>query len=127
MTHADNTPHLLRAAAARHDAALQRARDALADLDRAGGPITFTAVARAARVSRGWLYNQTDLRDAHFALRHHNETAESSVTPAAQRTSSESLRQRLDAARDEVSRLRADNTALRGQLARSLGEQRTQR
>ena len=47
--------------------------------------------------------------------------------PAAQRASTESLRQRLDSARDEITRLRADNAALRRQLARSLGEQRLQR
>ena len=69
VTRADNTHHLQRAATARHDAALQRGRGAIEDLDRAGQPITFTAVARAARVSRGWLYNQPDLRDAIIRLR----------------------------------------------------------
>ena len=114
-------------AAARHDAALQRARGAIEHLDRAGQPITFTAVARAARVSRGWLYNQPDLRDAIIRLRRDVAAAEHLTMPAAQRASTESHRQRLDSARDEITRLRADNAALRRQLARSLGQQRLQR
>ena len=127
MTRVDNTHHLQRAATARHDAALQRGRGAIEDLDRAGQPITFTAVARAAHVSRGWLYSQPDLRDAIIRLRRDVATAEELTMPAAQRASTESHRQRLDSARDEITRLRADNAALRGQLARSLGEQRLQR
>ena len=47
--------------------------------------------------------------------------------PAAQRATTDSLRQRLDAARDEITRLRADNATLREQLARSLGDQRLHR
>jgi hypothetical protein len=47
--------------------------------------------------------------------------------PAAQRATNNSLRQRLDGARDEITRLRADNANLRDQLARTLGEQRTRR
>ncbi len=127
MTRADNTHHLQRAATARRAAALTRGRGAIEDLDRAGAAITFTAVARAARVSRGWLYNQGDLRDAIIQLRRDAATAEAPVVPAAQRASTESHRQRLDSARDEITRLRADNAALRGQLARSLGEQRLHR
>jgi hypothetical protein len=127
VTRADNTHHLRAAAAARHDAAVQRSRGAIRDLDRAGETITFTAVARAAGVSRGWLYKQPDLRGAVSQLRHDDPTAKTQTMPTAQRATTDSLRQRLDAARDEITRLRADNTALRGQLARSLGEQRLHR
>ena len=127
MTRADNTHHLQRAATARHDAAHQRGRRAIEDLDRAGQPITFTTVARAARVSRGWLYNQPDLREAIIRLRRDITAAQELTMPAAQRASPESDRQRLDSARDEITRLRADNAALRGQLARSLGAQRLHR
>lgn len=126
MTRADNTHHLLRAATARHDAALQRGRDAIEDLNRVGQPITFTTVARAAHVSRGWLYSQPDLRDAIIQLRR-DPAADKLTIPAAQRASTESHRQRLDSARDEITRLRAENAALRGQLARTLGEQRLHR
>jgi uncharacterized protein DUF6262 len=127
MTRADNTHHLQRAATARHDTAIQRARCAIEDLDRAGQAISFTTVAKSAGVSRGWLYNQPDLRDAIDQLRSGVAAAQALRTPAAQRASTESHRQRLDAARDEITRLRADNATLRGQLARTLGEQRLRR
>jgi Family of unknown function (DUF6262) len=124
---ADNTRHLLLASAARHDTAVQRSRGAIKELERVGTPITFTTIARAARVSRGWLYNQPELRDAIIQLRRHAETTTRSTTPSTQRASTESLRQRHDSARDEITRLRVDNARLREQLARSLGEQRSLR
>lgn len=125
MTRADNTRHLLLAAAARHDAAVGRARAAIDALERGAHPVTFTAVARSAGVSRGWLYDQADLRDAIIRLRCQRPTA----TPVAsvQRTSPASLRQRLDDSRDEIARLRAENGMLRDQLARRLGEDRLSR
>lgn len=125
MSRADNAHHLARAAAARHDIAVRRARTAIDTMDRAGMPITFTAVARAAAVSRGWLYNQPDLRDAIIRLRSDRATAPS--IPSGQRATPASLRQRLDDARDELARLRVENRALRDQLARRLGEQRAHR
>jgi hypothetical protein len=127
VTHADNTRHLARAAAARHDAADQRARDAIEHLDRDGTAISFTSVAHTAGVSRGWLYQQPDLRDAIINLRTVHRRADSPPTPGAQRATTESLRQRLDAARDEITHLRTDNATLRDQLARSLGQQRAHR
>jgi hypothetical protein len=126
MTRADNSHHLQRAALARHDSAIAHARNAIETLDRAGTEITFTAVAHAAGVSRSWLYTQTDLRDAITDLRH--TTASIALTrPAAQRATTDSLRVRLDAARDEIRHLRIENTDLHAQLARSLGTQRLHR
>ncbi len=125
MSRADNSRHLQRAAAVRHDTAVQRARGVIDDLNRAGTAVTFTVVARAAGVSRGWLYTQTDLRATITGLRNNGDTV--TVVPAAQRATNDSLLQRLVGARDEITRLRADNTNLREQLARSLGEQRTRR
>ncbi len=113
-----------RAAAARHDTAVKNARSAIENIDRAGNPVTFSTVARKAGVSRGWLYNQTDLREAIIALRQDESALGKSKTPAAQRATYDSLRRRLDSARDEITRLRADNAALHEQLARSLGQQR---
>lgn len=127
MTHADNTKHLARAAAARHAAADQRARDAIEHLDRDGAVISFTSVAHTAAVSRGWLYEQPDLRDAIIKLRNNRPRTNTPPTPGAQRATTESLRQRLDTARDEITHLRTDNATLREQLARSLGQQRTHR
>jgi hypothetical protein len=125
VSRADNSRHLQRAAAVRHDTAVQRARGVIDDLNRAGTAVTFTVVARAAGVSRGWLYTQTDLRATITGLRNNGDTV--TVVPAAQRATNDSLLQRLVGARDEITRLRADNTNLREQLARSLGEQRTRR
>jgi hypothetical protein len=127
VSRADNTHHLRRAAAARNNAARDRARAAIEELDRAGRPVTFIAVARAATVSRSWLYNQPDLHAAVIALRHPGATPDTAPTPFAQRASIESLRQRLDSAREEIAALRVDNAALRELLARSLGEQRLRR
>lgn len=127
MTRADNAHHLRRAAVARNDAAHERARAVIEELDRAGQPVTFVAVARAATVSRSWLYNQPDLHEAIVGLRHSEPMTADALTPHVQRASIESLRQRLDAAREDITRLRVDNAALREQLARSFGEQRTRR
>ena len=124
MTRADNTHHLAIAAAARHDATTTRARQAIDTLDRAGSPITIAAVARAASVSRSWLYRQPDLRATIMRLRDLPGRARTAPLPATQHTTSESLRHRLDATRDEVTRLRADNALLRDQFARALGENR---
>ena len=125
MTRADNTHHLILAATARHDLAVARARAAIEALDRDAQPLTFTAVARAAGVSRGWLYNQPELRDTILRVRGDRPTAP--MVPSPQRTTPGSLRQRLDDARNEIARLRADNAMLRDQLARRLGEERTRR
>jgi len=126
MTRPDNSHHLQRAALARHDLAVKRARQALSDLDRAGTPITFTAIADAAGVSRSWLYTETELRDAITAHRH-SATSIRPPIPAAQRATTDSLRARLDTARDEIRHLRTDNANMRAQLARTLGERRLDR
>lgn len=126
MSRADNSHHLQRAAAARHESAIARARNAIEQLDRAGIPVTFAAVASAAGVSRSWLYTDADLRDAITGLRR-IRPANSTAAPAAQRASTDSLLERLNSARDEITRLRAENTTLHAQLARSLGEQRMHR
>jgi hypothetical protein len=124
MTRADNSRHLRQAASNRHTQATDRATTALADLNQAGQPITFTAVAEAANVSRSWLYTQTALRDTITSLRA-DPTRPSPAVPATQRATTESLRQRLDTTRQDVARLRAENKTLRDQLALALGEQRT--
>ena len=64
MTRANNTVHLRRAAATRHDDAVARTRQAVTDARRTGQPVTFATIARAAAVSRSWLYNQPDIREA---------------------------------------------------------------
>lgn len=82
MTRADNTDHLRRAAATRHDDAVARTRQAITEARRTGQPVTFATIARAAAVSRSWLYNQTDIRETIGRLRQDPPAA---PTPAPQR------------------------------------------
>jgi Family of unknown function (DUF6262) len=124
MTRSDNSDHLRRAATARHNTTMQRARAAVDELDRTGQPVTITTIARAAHVSRSWLYEQSDLRATIAQLATTTVNAHLPAIPAAQRATAESLRQRLDTARHELARLRTENSALREQLARTLGRQR---
>jgi hypothetical protein len=122
MNQADNTRFLAQAAARRHQAALAKASHAIERLDRSGQPVTFSAVAAAAGVSRAWLYRNPGVRDLITRLR--TQPARTPSTRAAQRATADSLRARLDAAHQEITRLRAENTALRQQAARHLGQQR---
>lgn len=124
MTRADNTSHLRRAAADRHDAAISRTVAAIQQLDRTATTVTIARVASTAGVSRSWLYQQPDLLDAATKLRDRTGPA---PIPRAQRATDESLRQRLNAARTEIEHLRNENAALRDQLARALGERRLRR
>jgi hypothetical protein len=59
---ADNSRDIMAAARRRAAATSTRAVTALHRMDKAGLPITFDALAKQARVSRSWLYNQPDLR-----------------------------------------------------------------
>ena len=122
MTRADNSACLAQANARRHQAALAAAQHAIEQLQREGNPINYTTVAHTAGVSRPWLYRQTQIRDLISQLREQRPAA----ALATQRPSTDSLRQRLDTARAEITRLRAENRSLRDQIARQLGLQRTQ-
>jgi hypothetical protein len=123
---ADNSHHLI--AAARHRAAATRKRAiaALRRMDKAGTPITFDALAKEAKVSRSWLYNQPDLRDEVEHLRtRRNPTPNGRQVPDRQRASDASLLRRLESAAERIKRLEADNQQLREALALALGERRT--
>ena len=125
MTRADNTRFLAQATAERHQATLRKASDAIAAPATAQGqPVNFSAVAAAAGVSRTWLYrhDRHPRPDQPHTLRSHRSPRPRAT---AQRATTDSLRPRLDAARAEITRLRAENTTLRDQAARHLGEQRT--
>ena len=124
MTRADNTGHLAQAAARRHQAALAKASHAIERLDRTSQPVTFSAVAAAAGVSRTWLYRNPAIRDLITGLRTEPPHRQHKGSTASHRGI---LRTRLDAAREEITRLRAENAALRQQAARHLGQQRAQR
>ena len=114
---------LAEANACRHSCALIAARAAVERLCREDKPVNFGSVSSAAGVSRAWLYRQDELRDSILRLR---SAAPPAHPEAAYRASTSSLRQRLETAKAEMTRLRAENTALRGQLARQLGANRVQ-
>jgi hypothetical protein len=118
------TDSLAKANARRHQAAVVAAHSAIEKLCREGGAVNFGAVSRAAGVSRSWLYRQADVRESIGRLR--SSAPPAPLAAAAQRASVSSLRQRLESAKAEISRLRTENSALRDQLARQLGAQRAQ-
>jgi negative regulator of sigma E activity len=119
---------LSQAAARRHELTRAKAIQALRELDRAGAPVTFAAVASAAGISRSWLYTQPDISNQIRRLRGKTDRAGSaSAIPAAQRATEASLRARLTAALARNQQLTDQNTQLRRQLARALGEQRSSR
>jgi len=109
------------AAAARSVAAEQRARHAIAELDRRGQPITFLAVAAEAGVSARYLYAHPQLRATIEQLREEQRSAPSRP-PRRPRASEESLRARLRGALEENKQLRAENAELRDELALTHGQ-----
>jgi negative regulator of sigma E activity len=119
---------LSQAAARRHELTRAKAIQVLRELDRAGAPVTFAAVASAARISRSWLYTQPDISDQIRRLREKaNGAGSAGAIPASQRATDASLRARLTAALARNQQLTDQNTQLRRQLARALDEQRSSR
>ena len=117
------TSGLHEAAERRSERALERARRAIRRLDQAGEPVSFQAVARAAGVSRQFLYTQRQLRGEIERLRAaHLEIAE--PVPTVQRATDASLRARNQTLIDENRRLRAEVAGLRDELASAWGELR---
>ena len=119
----DRIEALRQAAQARHDATLTRAQNTLRALTDRGETITYTRLARAAGVSRSWLYAQPELR-AQIDGTGQRDRAKGSPRSHGQPASSASLRQQLSTYREEIARLRAENKLLNEQLARHLGAQR---
>ena len=94
-------------------------------MDNAGQPISFDAVAREAKVSRSWLYNQPDLRAEIERLRARRDPRPTEPRlPDRQRASDASLRRRLEVATERNRQLETENRQLREALAVALGEQR---
>jgi hypothetical protein len=124
MTRVDNSHYLHQAAVARHHGSVTRTREALQEFDRTGRTVTMAAVARAAGVSRSWLYSEPKLREAIAQLRASSTADHRSGLPLSQRPTPESTQRCLDGTRQEITRLRAENAILREQLARSLGDAR---
>jgi cell division protein FtsB len=119
--------HLADYAVRRTRAKRRAAGAAIRRIDQRGGEITFAAVAREAGVDRSWLYSQTDLAQQIAELR---QQTSAPLKPRArhERASTDSLRTRLAAAletidglRGELAQQRAENQALREQIARLRG------
>jgi hypothetical protein len=119
MPPADNTAALAQAARWRAEQARIRAENALAAAGRTGRPTTVAGLAKAAGVSRSWLYTQTDLMSAIRQLRQ-RQPATDRIGP--QPATLTSLQHRLDTALARIKQLRADNTDLTRQLEAAHGE-----
>lgn len=120
----NNTDSLITAAHRRRELTRAKAIHTIRELDHAGTPVTFQAVARASQVSRSWLYSQPDIRAEIERLRDATQQAPSPPIPTSQRASDPSLRQRLTEATQRNRQLAEDNARLRRQLAHALGDQR---
>lgn len=112
--------YLRRAAQARHEATMARAQAVLEALGRRSQPISFRHLARVAGVSRSWLYRQPELRQEIERMRK-SAPPRTAISQGSQIASTGSLRQQLHTYHDEIVRLRAENAALKDQLARKLG------
>lgn len=115
---ADNSHHLLAAAQARAEQARECAKRALEEFHQDGRPASVTGLARAAGVSRSWIYTQPDLLQQ---LQRHNQTARKPRRGPAERASDASLNRRLELAHQRIRQLAEDNQRLRDQLARAHG------
>jgi small-conductance mechanosensitive channel len=122
----DNSHHLVAAAQRRRADTLQRARQALHELDETGQRRTVTQIAAHAGVSRSWLYAQPELRDQLRRLTAISEPTESA--PArVERGSDASLRQRFTLAHERIRELDDENRKLRNQIALLHGQLRANR
>lgn len=84
-----------------------------------GHPLTVVGIARAAGVSRSWLYTQPDLIEAIGSAR---SQPGRSASARQQQASEASLQQRLEAAHRRNQQLREQNTDLTTRLEAAYGE-----
>lgn len=134
MPPADNTRYLLDATRRRSDDARQRAEHALTQAARGdsngtgSSRVTVVGIAKAAGVSRSWLYTQPDLIDTITRLQQRHDQRQ----PAPARTGPQpatvvSLQNRLDAANHRNKQLRGQVAELTKQLEAAYGEIRALR
>ncbi len=121
---ADNSAHLITSARNRHELTRAKAIRVLRELDTAGQPVTFQTLARAAGVSRSWLYTQPDVRAEIERLRELDRRPLPRPASTDQRGSDASLARRLEIALARNRELSADNQRLRRQLAAAIGRLR---
>jgi hypothetical protein len=92
---ANNSHHLAAAARERAERTRAKALRALQDLEDAGHPVTYEAVASKAGVSRSWLYSQPGMRARIDQLRTRDLTSPTTRRlPQRQRASGRQVRQR---------------------------------
>ena len=124
MPPVDNTRFLLEATQRRSADARKRAEEALASATKSRTPITVVAVAKAAGVSRSWLYTQSDLMDA---ITHLQQRQPSPARTGQQPATVASLQNRLDAANHRNKQLRGQVAELTQRLEIAYGEIRALR
>jgi predicted nucleic acid-binding Zn-ribbon protein len=96
----------------------QRVLNALDQLSATGEEISVSAVARAARVDRSFLYRHHDLRAQIYA-----RAAGPAPTPASAKASRQSLFADIANLRDQAQRLRRQNASLTARLSELLGQE----
>lgn len=100
----------------------QRVRSAIEDMLRAGDPVTFTAVARAARVS-AWLVYASGVREHVEAAITRQAAQPARDERSGRAASADSLRTDLELARQQIRQLRAERDKLRANIRLQLGQQ----
>ena len=115
---ADNSSYLRAAARSKREATRRRAFTALAKLEADGTRVTVTALAKAARVARSWIYTQPDLMERIAAA------TECAAKPAPTRSTDESWQRQLELAHQRIKDLTQENEQLRTQLALAHGHRR---
>ena len=100
----------------------ERAVTTIGRLDKQGLPLTMTTVAKAAGVSRSWLYRQPGL---HLEITRHRHPAP--TLPRPERAGTNSQNQRIENMHDEIRRINAEIFSLRQQLGEQFGPQRVLR
>ncbi|MGH3379600.1 MAG: DUF6262 family protein [Actinoallomurus sp.] len=118
---ADNTVHLRRAVEQRQCTTRQKAAAALAALHRSTGPVTVAGLARAAGVSRSWIYTQPELLQQ---TRDHQVESSTRTASRSSSASDASWQQRVQVAHTRIRELTAENKQLRDQIAQLHGQLR---
>lgn len=120
-----NTEGLARHRTGRAAAIADRVEAVISDYERRPDPdgVSLAAVARAAHVSRSWLY-RSEYRTRVEALRITSTRPGASSRSTPSRRTEASLSSRLETALIDNRRLRDENAALRRQLELELGQRR---
>jgi len=119
MPPADNTASLREAAQRRSRQARERAEKAVTAAYRTREPVMVASIARAAGVSRSWLYTQTDLIAAIDQIKN---GAPSPARTGPQPAATASLQRRLETALLRIKALRGENAELTRRLETAHGE-----